>query len=127
GLGDGEPPGGPTLLMSGMQGLATDRLTINGNCSSSASPAVCGSSASGSVTIAAAATTIQVNTTAVTANSQILVAEDSTLGTKLGVTCNTTTGRTYTVTTRTAGASFVITASAAPAANPACLSFLILN
>lgn len=97
------------------------------NCSSSASPAVCSAAPAGSVVIAAGATTVTVNTTAVTANSQILVSEDSSLGTRLAVTCNTTTGRTYSVTARTAGTSFVITASAAPAVNPACLSFGVIN
>jgi hypothetical protein len=97
------------------------------NCSSSASPAVCTAAPAGSVVIAAAATTVQVNTTAVTANSQILVFEDSSLGTKLGVTCNTTTGRVYTVSARTAATNFTITASAAPSTNPACLSYLVFN
>lgn len=98
------------------------------NCSSSASPAVCGSAPSGSVVIAAGTTTVQVNTTAVTANSQIILQEDNTLGTKLGVTCNTTLGaNTLVVTTRTAGSSFVITISVTPATNPACMSYSIIN
>jgi hypothetical protein len=77
--------------------------------------------------IAAGGTTVTVNTTAVTASSQIFIQEDSSLGTKLGVTCNTATGRTYTVTSRIAGTSFQITSSAAPVTNPACLSYLIVN
>jgi hypothetical protein len=97
------------------------------NCNSTASPAVCSSASAGSVAIANPATTVQVNTTAVTANSQIFVFEDSSLGTRLGVTCNTTTGRTYTVSARTAATSFTITASATPAANSACLSYLVVN
>lgn len=97
------------------------------NCSSSAAPAVCAAAPAGSVVIAAAATTVTVNTTAVTANSQILIQEDSSLGTKLSVTCNTTIARTYAVTARTAATSFVITTSAAPAVNPACLSYTIVN
>lgn len=96
-----------------------------GNCSSSGG--TCSTFPAGSVSIAAAATTVTVATTAVTANSQIFIQEDSSLGTKLGVTCNTTIVRTYAVTARTAGTSFVITASAAPAVNPACLSYSILN
>jgi hypothetical protein len=95
------------------------------NCSSAGG--TCSSAAAGSVTIAAAGTTVTVTTTAVTANSQIFVQEDSSLGTKLGVTCNTTTGRDYTITARTAGTSFVITSSAAPVTNPACLSYFIVN
>jgi hypothetical protein len=85
------------------------------------------SAAAGFATVAAAATAVTVSNAAVTADSQILVTEDSSLGTKLGVTCNTTTGRTYSVTARTAGTSFVITSSAAPTTNPACLSYSIVN
>jgi hypothetical protein len=85
------------------------------------------SAAAGFATVAAGATTVTVSNAAVTADSQILVTEDSSLGTKLGVTCNTTTGRTYTVRARTAGTSFVVTSSAAPTTNPACLSYSIVN
>ena len=108
-------------------------LTINPgvktatNCNSSASPAVCAAASAGSVAIANPATTVVVNTTAVTANSQVFVFEDSSLGTRLGVTCNTSTGRTYTVSARTAATSFTITASATPGANNACLSYLVVN
>jgi hypothetical protein len=108
-------------------GLTSKTYSTSSNCSSKASPAVCGAAAGGSVTVAASATSVTVNSTAVTANSQIIVTEDSSLSRKLSVTCNTTIGRTYAVTTRTAGTSFVITASAAPTTNPACLSYLILN
>lgn len=97
------------------------------NCASAASPAVCSSAAAGAVAIANPATTITVNTSRVTANSQIFVFEDSSLGTRLGVTCNSTLGRTYQVTARTASTSFVITASATPAANSACLNYLVVN
>jgi hypothetical protein len=95
------------------------------NCSSSASPAVCGASSAGSVVVAAAATTVQVNTTAVNSNSQVLLMFDSSLGTKLGVTCNTTVPTTYGVSARGAN-NFTIT-STAPAANPACFSYFIMN
>lgn len=87
----------------------------------------CGSAASGDVSIAAAATTVTVSTTAVNAASQIQISENSTKGTILSVTCNTTVVRTYAVTTVTPGTSFVITSSAAPAANPACISYTIFN
>jgi hypothetical protein len=53
--------------------------------------------------------------------------EDSSLGTKLSVTCNTTIARNYAVTARTAATSFVITTDATPVTNPACLSFLLIN
>jgi hypothetical protein len=96
------------------------------NCTSSASPAVCGSAADGTVVIAAAATTVVVNTTAVTANSEIFIQYDSSLGTKLGVTCNTTVALPA-VTARTPATSFTITVPAAPAVNPACYSYRIDN
>lgn len=97
------------------------------NCTDSAGAAACGSASAGSVVLDAAATTVVVSTTAVTANSQIFIQEDSSLGTRLSVTCNTTTGRDWTVSARTAATSFTITSSAAPATNPACLSYHIVN
>lgn len=96
------------------------------NCSSSAAPAVCGSAAAGSVVIAAGSTSVTVNTTAVTANSQIILQNDDSLGTKLGVTCNTTINLEW-VSARTAATSFVITTAVAPAANPECISYFIVN
>lgn len=96
------------------------------NCSSSASPAVCTSAAAGSVVVAAAATSVVVNTTAVTANSQILLMYDSSLGTRLSVTCNATEPALYGVTARSAGVSFTLT-STAPITNPACFSYFIVN
>lgn len=101
--------------------------STNTNCASATG--VCGSAASGSVSIAAAATTVTVATTAVTANSDIFLSVNSsaTMGTRLGaITCNTTVPPVYSVTTVTAGVSFVITATA-PAVNPACFSYWIVN
>jgi len=97
-----------------------------GVCASNTSPAQCGVASAGSVAMAAAATTIVVNTTAVSSASKISVSEDSSLGSLLGVACNTTSGRTYTITARKSGASFTITASAAPSINPVCLNYLIV-
>lgn len=111
--------------------------TLNGvnyqtstNCASSASPAVCGSAASGSAVIAAAATTVVVNTTAVTANSQIQITQDSSLGTRLSVTCNTQATSalgTPRVTARVAATSFTVGIDAGPTTNPMCFSYTILN
>src|SRR5215469_9163060 len=120
--------GGPAGIQDDMvwaSKLFGATLNTAGNCSSSTGS--CFGASAGSVAIAAATTTVTVSTNLVTANSQILVTEDSSLGTKLGVTCNTTLGRSYVVTARTAGTSFVITASAAPTTNPACLSYSIVN
>lgn len=97
------------------------------NCSSAASPAVCGSAAAGSFMVAAAATTVTVNTTAMTANSQILLQEDSSLGTKLGVTCNTVPATAPpTITARTAATSFAVLTTV-PVTNPRCFSYSIIN
>jgi len=100
------------------------------NCSSSASPAVCGSATAGSVVIAASATSVVVGTTAVTANSQILLTEDSSLGSKLSVTCNTQSLLTLgfpKVTARTAGSNFTISIEVAPTTSPLCISYAIFN
>lgn len=97
------------------------------NCADSAGAAACTTAQAGSVVIDAGATSVVVSTTHVTAISQILVQEDSSLGARLGITCNITMGRTYQVTARTASTSFTITSSAAPVTNPACLSFSIVN
>jgi hypothetical protein len=95
------------------------------NCASSASPAICGSAAAGSVAVAASSTSVVVQTTAVTANSQIILTFDSSLKAKLGVTCNTTFAQGY-ITARTPDTSFTITASP-PSTNPACFNYEIIN
>jgi hypothetical protein len=99
------------------------------NCSSAASPAVCGAAAAGSVAVAAGTNpTLVVDTTAVTANSQILLTEDESLGTKLSVTCQTAVLPTSTViTARTAAASFTIQANGTFTTNPVCYSYMIVN
>jgi hypothetical protein len=99
-------------------------LNTTTNCASAGG--TCGSAASGSVSIAAAATTVTVNTSAVTANSVIIPIFDSSLGTKLSVTCNTQIPPDFHVSARSAGVSFTLTATA-PTTNPACFSYLILN
>lgn len=106
---------------AGSSGLATAT-----NCASSASPAVCGSAQAGRVVVAAGATTVTVNTTAVTANSEILLHEDSSLGTALSVTCNTNLINSM-VTARVASTSFTITLGSTPATNPVCLNYAVIN
>ena len=76
--------------------------------------------------IAAGTASVVVDTTAVTANSQIFVYEDSSLGTKLSVTCNTYFINTM-VTARVAATSFTITATGSPTGNPECLSYAVVN
>jgi hypothetical protein len=117
--------GGTTAAAGTFTGLTAATYSTATNCASAGG--TCSAAAAGRVTIAAAATTVTVATTAVTANSEIFIQEDASLGTALSVTCNTTTGRNYTITSRTAGTSFVITSSATPSTNPACLSYRIVN
>lgn len=96
------------------------------SCASSAG--TCGSAAAGAVSIAAAATTVTVSTTAVHTNSQIFLGANTTLGTLLSVTCNTTAAfGQLEVTTVTNNTSFVVTISSAPVTNPECIQFYIVN
>jgi hypothetical protein len=124
----GGGPGGSSKIQLTSGGLVQSAKFGTGtNCLSVSSPAACGSAAGGSVALPAGMTTLTVNTAAVTPKSQIFLQEDSSLGKGLGVTCNTTAGRTYTVSAKTAGTGFVITSSAAPSGKPACLSYFIIN
>jgi hypothetical protein len=100
------------------------------HCYSSASPAECNAAPVGSVVIAPSATSVVVHTSAVTANGQILLAADSSLGVPLGVTCNTQSLLLLgvpKVTARVAGTSFTVGIEVGPTTNPMCLSFSIIN
>lgn len=98
------------------------------NCSSAASPAVCAAAPAGSVAVPAGVNpTLVVNTTAVTANSQIFIIDDSGLGTKLSVTCNTTTPALVKISARTAATSFTIAVTATVTTDPVCYSYYIIN
>jgi hypothetical protein len=115
-----------------------DREATMSNCAAvgtGANPSLvaCGSASAGQFSCATAATggTCTVATTAVTANSEILVQEsDTTLtGTRLSVTCNTST--TVIPTSRflassIAGTSFTINLGTVTT-NPACFSYRIIN
>lgn len=94
-------------------------------CTSSASPAVCGNTTAGFVAIAAGGTTLTINTTAVTASSIILAQPDQSLGTALGVTCNTALNN-INVSARVPGTSFTVVTNT-PVTNPECMSFLLIN
>jgi hypothetical protein len=111
--------------------LSSTTLATSTNCSSGASPAVCGSASAGSIAVPIGTNpTLQVNTTAVTANSQIFLQSDDTLGTKLSVTCNSTLASLAVepvVTARTAATSFTVTVSGVISTNPVCLSYFIVN
>ena len=99
------------------------------NCSSGASPAVCGSARAGSVAVPTGATpTLVINSTAVTANSEILLNVDES-ATIAGTTCNTTLATLVNpvVTARSAGTSFTIQMNSTLATNPACVDYQIVN
>jgi|SRR5581483_2558033 len=96
------------------------------NCASAASPAACDIAISGSVVVAAGTTSVVVDTGEVMANSVILVTFDSSLSTKLSVTCNTTVPALYGVSARSGGTSFTISATM-PSVNPACFNYWIIN
>jgi len=100
------------------------------NCASSASPATCSAAPAGAAVIAAAATSVVVNTTAVTANSEITITEDASLGSRLSVTCNTQSSLTLgtpRVSARVAGTSFTVIVDVAPTTNPLCFNYKIVN
>ena len=84
----------------------------------------CASAGGGVVTIAAAASTVVVTDSLVAASNPILVGYDSSQGTALGVTCNTTAQLPY-VTTRVVGVSFTIATASTFTTNPGCIAFKI--
>lgn len=106
--------------------FAAQSFYTSTNCADSAGAAACGSAAAGSFVIDATTTSTVVSTTAVTANSQIFLQYDSSLGTRLGITCNVTVALPV-VTARTAGTSFTVTVPVAPITNPACYNYHIVN
>jgi hypothetical protein len=96
------------------------------NCASSTG--TCAAAAAGSVAVAAGTNpTLTVTTTRVTANSQIMLMPDQSLGTRLAVTCNTTIPTNQTVTARTSGTSFTFEAVGTFTTNPVCYSYTIVN
>lgn len=100
------------------------------NCASGASPSVCGSAASGSGAIPTGTNpTLVVQTTAVTANSVILITQDMSLGTKLSVTCNTSgnTNNVTIVTARSPGTSFTVQQPTTVTTNPICFNWWVIN
>lgn len=99
------------------------------NCADSAGAAACGAAPAGAFVIDAGSTSTVVSTTAVTADSEIFVTFDSSLGTRLGVTCNTdaATAAFPSITARTAATSFTVTISGTLTTNPGCFNYFIVN
>lgn len=109
-------------------------LSTATNCADSAGDAACTAAPAGRVVVDAADTTTVVSTTAVTANSTVMVRSCPYLSTALSVTCNTANLVFPEVTSITAATSFTITTYAfatgsalAPATNPLCVCYEILN
>lgn len=114
-------------ILSVVGALKSTTMQTTANCTSAASPATCTASSAGSVVMAATTSTIVVNTSVVTASSQIFAIQDNGLGTKLSVTCNTSAAMNPYVSARSAGTSFTVKVDIAPTVNPLCLSFFIVN
>jgi len=94
--------------------------------SSSSSPAALGSAASGHFIIATSGSTGNASSTAVTANSTIIIQREGTTPIA-GTTCNTAATTTPIVTSKIAGNGFIVTSAASPVTNPICLAYWIIN
>lgn len=124
-----------TAAGNGLGAFIATAYQTKANCSANgtaANPSVvtCTAAASGTVScdVASSAGTCTINTTAVTANSNILVTFTAAANTRLSVTCNTspTFGAVPTVSAISAGTSFTINVPTI-VTNPVCLSYMIVN
>lgn len=110
------------------------KYAVNTNCSAvgtAANPSVaaCTSAPAGAFSCSTTGTTCQVNTTVVTANSDIHIeqTQNTAVGTRLSVTCNTTTSTVSPqVISQVAATSFTIQLTQ-PVTNPDCFYFWINN
>ena len=93
-------------------------------CISSASPAKCDSHRAGFILIPPGQTFNLVTTTAVKETDEVFILGDISLGTKLGVTCNTQPLAPITGT-RVLDGGFVAFVAEAPVTSPLCLSYMI--
>lgn len=114
--------------------VAPDPVTT-ANCAASgtgANPSIvaCGAAKAGAVycDVAASTGTCQINTTGVTANSEIIVIPTTTEGTRLGKTCNTAPSAppAILVASKSAGNNFIINMSTVTT-NGECYDYLIVN
>jgi hypothetical protein len=125
-----DPAGTVTSPVFALIDQPVTKLTTKSSCTSSASPAVCGANSTGAVALAASATTLEVDSSAVTAGSQIILTRDDSLGTLLTVTCDTQSSLvvgTPRVSARTTSTSFTISTDVGTTTNPMCISYLIVN
>lgn len=108
----------------------SSKYLTGGNCSNSAAPAVCGSAANGAVAIPTGVNpTLTINTSAVTAVSNITLAIDDSL-TIAATTCNSTLATITAapaISGRSVGVSFTVAFNGTVATNPVCLTYKIEN
>lgn len=98
------------------------------NCAQNGSPAACGSSAAGAFSCPVGGVTCVVNSSAITANSEIFVQPSAAASSRLGITCNSTSDTGLTMP-RLAGQSvgtFTINLGSF-STNPECFSFFVVN
>jgi hypothetical protein len=115
----------PSFSFLGTGSMTAPQFKTLTNCAvGGASPAACGSSVIGRVTVAVGQTTVVVDTTAATANSVITTTFNS--GATIPATVCDTTVAYPSITAQSAG-HFTITIPAAPVGNPACITFAINN
>jgi hypothetical protein len=120
--------GGPIDNVTVTGPVSAVSYRTSGNCSSGASPALCGSATSGSSGIPAGMRTIEVNTTGVTSSSVILITPDSSIGSKLGVDCDAAAAaQSHSVEARTPGKGFVITIPSPALKGSSCVNWFIVN
>jgi hypothetical protein len=109
--------------------ISATTYSTSTSCANGASPAVCAAAPAGAVAVPTGVNpTLVIDTTAVTATSQIILTIDESL-TIPATTCNTTLSTLVqpVVTARTPATSFTIQIGATLAANPACVSYMIVN
>jgi hypothetical protein len=131
-IGGTTPAAGSFVALKGSTYVTTTFCAANGT---AANPSVvtCSAAPAGmfSCSTSASTGTCQVNTTAVTANSQILITQNQADGgaSQLNVTCNTgldLAAAAPVLKTKSAGASFTINLGTVTT-NPACFEYLIVN
>lgn len=129
-IGGTTPAAGSFTTLQGTTYKTTTKCAAAGS-AANPSAVACSAAPSGSFSCATNASTgtCVVSTTAVTAASAIFVQPDSSLGSLLSVTCNTTADTGLTgprVSARTAATSFTITLGTFTT-NPLCFNYWVVN
>jgi hypothetical protein len=106
--------------------ISTPEPTGNSKCSSTTSPAVCGSSTSGTVLIAANATSLVVDTSSVAAGSVILYSYNTALAGCAPAPTNIASLSVPYTNAVAPGSSFTVALPVAPLTNGVCVQFAIL-